>query len=152
MPERIRRRRTAGWRMPEGAVYVGRPSKWGNPIDLSDVSAQFPSLDDRQVAQLVVVDFEVLAKRGHLGCPNWRRVGGARGPIQWSYPSVEEIRAELAGKDLACWCELEMPCHADVLLAIANPGVSVEDRRGIAADVHHERTQDADTRYREDHQ
>lgn len=30
-PKRIQRKRTAGWRMPEGAVYVGRPSVWGNP-------------------------------------------------------------------------------------------------------------------------
>ena len=30
-PKRIQRKRTKGWRMPEGAVYVGRGSKWGNP-------------------------------------------------------------------------------------------------------------------------
>src|ERR1035437_1021501 len=29
-PKRIQRRRTKGWRMPEGAIYVGRPTKWGN--------------------------------------------------------------------------------------------------------------------------
>ena len=28
MPIRIQRKRTKGWRMPEGAVYVGRPSTW----------------------------------------------------------------------------------------------------------------------------
>lgn len=32
MPNRIQRERTTGWRMPEGAVYVGRPTKWGNPF------------------------------------------------------------------------------------------------------------------------
>lgn len=32
MPKRIQRKRTKGWRMPEGAVYVGRPTKWGNPF------------------------------------------------------------------------------------------------------------------------
>ena len=32
MPQRIQCRRTRGWRKPEGAVYVGRPSKWGNPF------------------------------------------------------------------------------------------------------------------------
>jgi len=30
-PKRIQRKRVKGWRMPEGAVYVGRGSKWGNP-------------------------------------------------------------------------------------------------------------------------
>lgn len=37
-PARIQRRRTTGWRMPEGAVYVGRPSKWGNPFQYRDES------------------------------------------------------------------------------------------------------------------
>jgi Domain of unknown function (DUF4326) len=32
LSKRIQRRRTKGWRMPEGAVYVGRPSRWGNPF------------------------------------------------------------------------------------------------------------------------
>lgn len=31
-PRRIQRRRTPGWRMPEGAIYVGRPSPYGNPF------------------------------------------------------------------------------------------------------------------------
>ena len=32
--KRIQRKRTKGWRMPDNAVYVGRPSKWGNPLKL----------------------------------------------------------------------------------------------------------------------
>jgi hypothetical protein len=106
--------------MPEGTVYVGRPSKWGNPIDLSDVGSQYPSLDHRQVATLVVRDFETLAARGNLSFPNWRFVGGWRGSVFWTYPALDDIRAELAGKDLACWCPLGQSCHADVLLKIAN--------------------------------
>lgn len=39
--------------------------------------------------------------------------------------SVENIRAELAGKNLGCWCPLDEPCHADVLLRIANGGADV---------------------------
>ena len=31
MPKRIQRKRTKGWKMPPGAVYVGRPTIWGNP-------------------------------------------------------------------------------------------------------------------------
>lgn len=122
MPERIQRRRVKGWRLPADAVIVDRSTRYGNPINLSDVGAQYPSLDDRQLAQLVVVDFKVLAVAGRLAFPNWRRLGGERGPIEWIYPSVAEIRAELAGKDLACWCALDMPCHADVLLELANGG------------------------------
>jgi hypothetical protein len=37
---------------------------------------------------------------------------------------ADMIRAELAGKTLVCWCKPEHPCHADVLLAIANGEVS----------------------------
>jgi hypothetical protein len=31
------------------------------------------------------------------------------------------LQRDLAGKDLACWCPLDQPCHADVLLELANP-------------------------------
>jgi hypothetical protein len=31
-----------------------------------------------------------------------------------------EQMADLRGKNLACWCPLDQPCHADVLLEIAN--------------------------------
>jgi hypothetical protein len=121
MPERIRMRRDRPWRPQHpDAVIVARPSKYGNPILLSDVGAQFPSLDSRGVATIVVRDFEVLARRGRLQLPNWRRLGGERGPVDWRYPSIEEIRAELRGRDVACWCELDMPCHGDVLLELAN--------------------------------
>ena len=34
--------------------------------------------------------------------------------------SLEDARRELAGHDLACWCSLDGPCHADVLIEIAN--------------------------------
>lgn len=121
-PSRIENRRTAKDIIPAGAVYVGPDSKWANPITFSDVGAQYPSLDDRQLATGIVRDFEVLARRGSLSFPNWRFLGGRRGPVTWTYPSVAEIVAELAGKDLACWCELDLPCHADVLLEIANGG------------------------------
>jgi hypothetical protein len=46
-----------------------------------------------------------------------------------TYPTAEEIQAELGGHDLACWCPLtdaagnRVPCHADVLLEISNKGV-----------------------------
>ncbi len=119
-PKRIQRKRTKGWRMPEGAIYVGRPSQWGNPISLPGVAAQFPSVDERGIAQMVVRDFAVLARRGQLHLPNWRFLNGERGPVSLFYPSIDLIRAELAGRDLACWCPLDFPCHGDVLLELAN--------------------------------
>lgn len=44
-------------------------------------------------------------------------------------PSLEAIWAELAGRDLACWCRLDRPCHADVLLELANPGLPTGGER-----------------------
>ncbi|ETX26587.1 DUF4326 domain-containing protein [Roseivivax isoporae] len=47
----------------------------------------------------------------------------------WACSYSAEIIRELRGKDLACWCPLDQPCHADVLLEIANrPLRSVETR------------------------
>lgn len=88
MPKRIQRRRTRGWRMPENTVYVGRPSKWGNPFRVGG------SVD----AAAAVANFE-------------RSITPAR---------RSEIVAALRGRNLACWCRLGEPCHADVLMRIAN--------------------------------
>lgn len=94
--------------MPEGAIYVGRPTKWGNPYRVGDESAAIgcdpvfnideEPLTARDVAQL----FRIALDREQL-------------PV-----TRDQVRAELAGHDLACWCPLGAPCHADVLLAVAN--------------------------------
>jgi hypothetical protein len=97
MPSRIRFRRTKGWRMPEGAIYVGRPSRWGNPIVASG--------KDTRARREAIERFKALLAHG-------RRPG--------DYPTDDEIRRELAGHDLVCWCPLDQPCHADVLLELAN--------------------------------
>ncbi|MDM4721347.1 DUF4326 domain-containing protein [Micromonospora sp. WMMA1363] len=91
-PHRIQRRRTAGWRMPPNTVYVGRPTKWGNRFGADATSAS------------------------RTGAVRLFRLWVAEHP---DYAGA--ARAELAGKNLACWCPLDKPCHADVLLTIANP-------------------------------
>lgn len=91
--KRIQRKRTAGWRMPAGAIYVGRPTKWGNPF-----AAPEPTASGRAIA---VEQFRSWLE----GQPDLRQA----------------IRQELAGHDLACWCPLDHPCHGDILLAVANP-------------------------------
>lgn len=112
-PQRVQRRRTRGWRMPPGARYVGRPTVYGNPF--------------------VVLSEEILV---HDDGRDWwcpAETGGARQAAvdmyrQWAVEHLdgERLVADLAGRDLACWCPLTdahgrpMPCHADVLLAIAN--------------------------------
>ena len=121
-PKRIQRQRHKGWKKPANTVIVDRTTKWGNPISIAEVAEQYPSLEGRQVATLVVRDFETLARQGSLHLPNWRFLGGARGPVTWTYPSADEICAELAGRNLCCPCPPGRPCHADVLLELANGG------------------------------
>lgn len=86
-PKRIQRKRTKGWRMPPNTIYVGRPSKWGNPYDWNT------SLNP-------VTEYELDIEEGKR--------------------SAKEIKREFKGKNLACWCPLDQPCHADILLKIAN--------------------------------
>lgn len=95
MAIRIQRKRAKGWRMPEGAVYVGRPTKFGNPYSNKSES----KLDAYSRASAV----------------EFYRVHLERNP-----ELVEAAKRELRGKDLACFCPLNEPCHADVLLEIAN--------------------------------
>lgn len=118
MPERIQRKRTKGWRMPKGAVYVGRPTKWGNPVPVGRVTSKHPDFD----AILALLDWPTAP----FGI-SWHSITVA--PMQavdayfdWivNQPSLFLSVADLRGRDLACWCPLDHPCHADVLLEIAN--------------------------------
>lgn len=101
-PKRIQRKRTKGWKMPEGAVYVGRPTKYGNVY---------------QIMLGTTRESAVRLYRRHLDLS----LGGM--------PTLQEIQAELRGKNLACWCPLDQPCHADVLLELANAEVSARGAR-----------------------
>jgi len=108
MPVRIQRKRTKGWRMPAGAVYVGRGTQWGNPfrkIHLGGGLKGFPlNLTPAQVVEKY--RYEIVQMNGGI-------VGVNR---LW-------VASQLRGKDLACWCPLNQPCHADVLLELANARV-----------------------------
>ncbi|MFE5309738.1 DUF4326 domain-containing protein [Isoptericola sp. NPDC056605] len=103
-PKRIQLRRTKGWRKPEGTIVVARPSKWGNPFR---VGGRIDAIDFRSAGVLIASRAEAVAYyRSHTAT--------------WRPDKVRAVQAELAGKDLACWCPLDQPCHADVLLEIAN--------------------------------
>ena len=127
MPKRIQLFRKKGWRKPEGAIVVSRPSKWGNPIRVTrrkfdderhpmwHVTGSPRYLDGPAFNLLYTARVEA-TKQFEADLLRWRDI---------EYPSIEEIRAVLAGRDLACWCPLpEWPesdwCHARVLLEIAN--------------------------------
>ena len=113
-PYRIQRQRTKGCRTPENTVHVGQGTKWRNPWEVT------PHEDGRATVTdpISCTAFEsVPAAAAH-----------AAGSFRWqllNHPNVlgfteTEARAELAGKNLACSCPLDQPCHADVLLEIAN--------------------------------
>jgi len=109
MPERIQRRRTKGWRMPPGAVYVGRGSEWGNPYRVGEHATIYAPIGPRKPG--------VAHGYGPLITP---QVAVLLFQVYIADRLEEVVRAELNGRDLACWCPLDQPCHADVLLRIAN--------------------------------
>ena len=112
MPKRIQIKRTKGWRMPEGAVYVGRGSKWGNPFDFR-AAADAGYGDGRAAA--------VDAFSGWMCGEDWGiPQGQTRASMAAKRVVIRRSLHELSGKDLACWCPPDQPCHADVLLEIAN--------------------------------
>ena len=107
MPERIQRSRAKGWRMPDHAIYVGRPSMWGNPFahrDRAIAVRMFRCWLVGSMRSLDVMDCR-LAIPGPLG--HYRAAMRAELPL-------------LRGYHLCCWCRLDQPCHADILLEIAN--------------------------------
>lgn len=165
MPERIQLQRTKGWRKPEGAVVVARPTKWGNPFGYRQHTglARMPGACDpaagweyegrisadgarhdyhhpdgritvchvRYMTRAEVVETFRLALLGGDTPSMQSAFPGGRGKWlgRWAgkhphqhreYVTVEDVCRELAGKDLACWCPLDQPCHADVLLEVAN--------------------------------
>lgn len=111
MPERIQRQRTKGWRMPEGAIYVGRPTVWGNPFRPEPRDGQWMVVDENGV------DYPILHNSKHAAL--LKAVSLYHCDLtQWSEKHMR--LTELRGHDLLCWCPTDSPCHADVLLKLAN--------------------------------
>ena len=99
-PIRVQRKRSKGWKMPANTVYVGRPSKWGNPYSPDDFIKN--GLDGEMAEKGVIAAFSSFVHH----------------PLNHEFRA--EIIKELKGKSLACWCPLDKACHADKLLEIAN--------------------------------
>lgn len=108
MPVRIQMSRRRPWRAEHpDAVIVARPSKWGNPWRVGDTG-------------LIETPFRVGEGEVYVREIDITPALAVELYRQAFAPDAEAIRAELAGRDLACWCPLDRPCHADVLLDIAN--------------------------------
>lgn len=122
-PKRIQLKRTKGWRMPANTVSVARPTRWSNPFSVGwylrfHFDAARSVLLFAETARgfwnpSLVTDLpDHVVKRLYDDHAKWkRRING--------HP-IEMARSELAGKNLACFCPLDQPCHADVLLELAN--------------------------------
>jgi len=97
-PKRIQRRRSKGWRLPPNTICVSSPGKWGNPYKIGD---SHPVLAG---CYITTAEFAVEL---------YRRMMVLHRPQKLD---LSEIR----GKNLACWCKEGTPCHADILLELAN--------------------------------
>lgn len=102
-PIRVQLKRTKGWRMPPDTMSVARPTKWGNP---ARVGAPHPYCLPEEIA-------------AGLSCAEPLTAAEAVEIFSCFYFDPAEL-AILRGKNLACWCALDQPCHADALLEIAN--------------------------------
>lgn len=98
--------------MPPNTVSVARPGPFGNPFKIADLREAGYRFGDAQAVAFCVWQFG-----------RWL-AGDTR---YWMGPESERARAtilarlpELRGKNLACWCKPGDPCHADVLLELAN--------------------------------
>lgn len=130
-PVRIQRRRTKGWRMPEGAVIVSRPSRWGNPWEIVAIRRTWLDEFAKRTGYSVVDRFRGTTLGSFMSkerAAYWAVVGFRR--------DFDGDLEPLRGHDLACWCPLCdvhrdglplgvtcpdcAPCHGDVLLILAN--------------------------------
>lgn len=87
---RVQRKREKGWRQPEGCRYVGRGTMWGNPFV---VGVDGPELAVETYAQ----NIELIARGYNMTVEQW----------------LEPLRKY---EMLSCWCPLDQPCHADILI------------------------------------
>lgn len=98
-PKRIQLSRKKGWRMPPNTVKVDRSTTLGNPFK---ITAERPAAD------------AVMAYR------TWLTVDGVDAGLPYMKANILAALPTLRGKNLACWCKIGEPCHADVLLELAN--------------------------------
>jgi hypothetical protein len=115
-PRRVQRSRIKGNRLPDNTICVTRPGPFGNRYWIDqhtrgghwfvhgpDIATMDIQGTDKEGARAEAVRlFRKWAT--HPGQANYRK----------------RVRAELRGKNVACWCAIGTPCHGDVLLEISN--------------------------------
>lgn len=108
MPVRVQLSRRKGWKMPPNTVSVARPGRWGNPFRVGQSYLEESGLIEVPTAKVAARLFR-----------EWIEHKLSGGPALHSVLVRSEL-SRLRGKNLACWCKLGQPCHADVLLELAN--------------------------------
>lgn len=122
MPKRIQMSRQHPWRAENpDAVIVARPSKWGNPFTVEKYGLELAielykqALSGNWSPALLNQDAsDDYWQSTYLLTQDFRKRLGSSAPGQMALWFFK-------GKDLACWCPLDQPCHADVLLELTNP-------------------------------
>ncbi|MFJ7297628.1 DUF4326 domain-containing protein [Streptomyces collinus] len=126
MPNRVQRRRTRGWTAPLDSqgrkpVYVGRGTPFGNPWAVVRTNPAGWAVNWAGHAN----QHKPLGLNDHIPANNQRDAHALAVEMYetWihAHPTLlDQIRRDLAGRDLMCWCAESLPCHADALLRLAN--------------------------------
>ncbi len=117
-PVRVQLSRKKGWRMPPNTVKVTRPGPYGNPFAVGKAApecyARFHRGPVNTATEAVILFRRVLLHELSRQTPAANAAIG--------------LVAALRGKNLACFCALDQPCHADVLIELANAAESAPTR------------------------
>jgi hypothetical protein len=117
-PKRIQRKRVKGWEMPPNAMSVTRPGEFGNPFAVGG----WYKLGNGSGFGFIWMRLLDESKNDGTYC----KIENNEQAVQYYkkyrslYPLKQNQLERLKGKDLACWCKEGQPCHADILLELAN--------------------------------
>jgi len=108
-PVRIQRSRQKKQVSPNGLpiVYAGRPSKWGNPFKVGDTITK--SIQYKNSVRIWNIKLKTI-----------RQVLKYYNEAITDNELLNLDLSDLKGKNLSCWCKIGEPCHADILLKLAN--------------------------------
>jgi hypothetical protein len=118
-PKRVQLSRKKDWRMPENTVKVDRSNKvFGNPFAVVALRIEVSNglIENHWTVDDARVLFETKAKAAAYAVEKFKDRIMHEQMATYRGNAVAELR----GKNLACWCPLDKPCHADVLLELAN--------------------------------
>jgi Domain of unknown function (DUF4326) len=120
IPIRIQRKRTKGHKTPTATIYVGRPTKFGNPFRLTkDGFIQCYSTNRNILDKWILWSYNGGFETKDIVELYERWLKGELKKVAPYLPTPPSFEV-LKGKNLSCFCSLNSPCHVDILLKIAN--------------------------------